>query len=287
MTPVKRKKALPDPDKLLSHPAALCNILRRIAIAAGDITLEYFEGLRDMEVETKSDSSPVTLADRAAEEYIETQLLEILPHVPIIGEEAVSAGDQGEIQNEEWFFLVDPLDGTKEFISGSGEFTVNIALIRNEEPCMGVVYAPAKGELYAGYERTALRWTQDSQKDKDIHVRPIPAAGLTVVASKSHGDPEKLDRFLEGFKVNKLIKRGSSLKICAIAAGKADLYPRFGPTCEWDTAAAHAVLSAAGGILTDTKGRPLKYGQGRPGYLNPEFIAGSFEWFAQNDESGP
>jgi 3'(2'), 5'-bisphosphate nucleotidase len=145
---------------------------------------------------------------------------------------------------------------------------------------LGVVYAPAHGLLYAGHGAgSAVRWNIDTQADKPIAVRRPPESGLTVVASRRHGDGARLDAFLQDFKVEKLLKRGSSLKICAVAEGRADLYPRFGPTCEWDTAAGHAVLNAAGGALTDLQGQPLRYGGVRPRFLNPEFIAASFDWF--------
>ena len=267
--------------KLLNNPGALCNMVKRIAQDAGDITLKYFDGLEDMKVDSKHDDSPVTLADREAEGFIQMSLEQLVPGVPVIGEEAVALGKAPKLQEgQEYFWLVDPLDGTKEFIDGGGDFTVNIALIKNGEPVLGVVFAPAKGELYAGHgPGTATRWLEDSDNEKSISVRPPPKGGVTVVASKRHGDSKKLDKFLELFKIEKLVKRGSSLKICVIAGGKADIYPRFGPTCEWDTAAADAVLRAAGGVLTDTDGEPLKYGGSNPKWLNPEFVACSFEWF--------
>lgn len=267
-------------SKLLENPAALCNMLKRIAIEAGEITLKYFDGLEDMQVDCKHDDSPVTLADREAEAFIQMSLESILPDIPMIGEEGVALGKAPEIsKGQEYFWLVDPLDGTKEFISGGEDFTVNIALIKNGAPVLGVVYAPARGELYAGYEGgRAVKWLQDTDSEKEISVRACPKEGLTVVASKSHGDPTRLEKFLEKFKINKLAKYGSSLKICVIAAGKADIYPRFGPTCEWDTAAADAVIRAAGGMVTDTEGKPLQYGGANPKWLNPEFIASSFEW---------
>lgn len=277
-------------DKLLQSRPALCNMVRRIAIEAGEITLEYFDEEVDSGLQTKGDGSPVTLADQKAEELIEAKLLEILPDVPIIGEESVSEGRETDLSGEDYFWLVDPLDGTKEFISGRPDYTVNIALIHEAEPVLGVVYAPAKGELYLGYEDLhrgelkALRWFEDSDTEKEITVRPPPKEGLTVVSSKSHGDNSRQDQFLENYKINKVMKRGSSLKICAIAAGKADIYPRFGPTCEWDTAAGHAVLRAAGGYLRQIDGSKMTYGtSGDPKRLNPEFIASSFEWWDLED----
>lgn len=263
-------------DKLLHHPEALCNRVRRIALEAGALTLEHFDESGYKGADAKADGSPVTIADREAEALIENALKDIFPDIPIVGEEAVAGGYRPDLSAQEYFWLVDPLDGTKEFISGSGEYTVNIALIKNGVPILGVVYAPAKGELYAGAgEGTAIRWSEDSDKERSIYVRRPPKEGLTVVASRSHGDDEKLQKFLEGLKVSKVLKRGSSLKLCAIAAGKADIYPRFGPTSEWDIAAGHAVLIAAGGTVTGLDGAPLTYGGADPDFLNPEFIASS------------
>ncbi|MCB1531892.1 MAG: 3'(2'),5'-bisphosphate nucleotidase CysQ [Alphaproteobacteria bacterium] len=258
-------------------------MVRRIALEAGEITLKYLDDIEAMNVDTKNDDSPVTLADREAEMYIQMSLEKITPNIPMVGEESVALGRAPALDGAEYFWLVDPLDGTKEFIAGGGDYTVNIALIHKGTPIMGVVYAPAKGVLYAGYGEQAVKWSEDSDKDKPISVRPIPRTGLVVVASKSHGSAEKLDKFLEGFKVEKLVKRGSSLKICAIAEGRADIYPRFGPTCEWDTAAGHAVLKAAGGFLTKECGTELCYGGANPKFLNPEFIASSFAWFDEED----
>lgn len=273
-------------EKLLSHPGALCNMIRRIALEAGEITLRYFDDIDGADVNKKDDGSPVSLADREAEAYIQKELAQMTPDIPMIGEEAVAQGTAPDLQSCEYFWLVDPLDGTKEFVTGGDDFTVNIALIKNGAPVMGVVYAPALGDLYAGYgPGTALRWREDSGAEKALRVRSSPAKGLTVVASARHGNNEVLNKFLEGFKIEKVIKRGSSLKICAIAEGKADLYPRFGPTCEWDTAAGHAVLNAAGGFITDTNGAPLRYGGLRDKFLNPEFIASAFEWNAENHDT--
>lgn len=272
-------------EKLLQNPQALCNMIRRLAIDAGEITLKYFDGLEDMQVDQKNDDSPVTLADREAEAFIQMSLGQLTPSIPMVGEEGVALDKAPDIkEGAEYFWLVDPLDGTKEFINGTEEFTVNIALIKNGQPFLGVVYAPAKGEMFAGYgEGTAIRWTEEIGEDKSISVRPVPKGGMTVVASKSHSNDEKLGRFLELFKVEKLIKRGSSLKICAVAQGKADIYPRLGPTCEWDTAAGDAVLRAAGGMITDLDGQPMKYGGTNPKWLNPEFVACSFEWFDKGE----
>ncbi len=277
-----RPKPLPtETQKLIDNPGALCNMVRRIAIEAGEITLHYFDMAGDSHIEAKSDGSPVTLADREAETLIQMKLEEITKGIPIVGEEAASLGKAPkDFDRDGYFWIVDPLDGTKEFISGGGDYTVNIALIYKGEPILGVVYAPAKGEMYAGHGLgTAIRWNEETDTEKQISVRNSPQGGLVVVASKSHGDESKLERFLEMFKIDKVVKRGSSLKICIIAAGKADLYPRFGPTCEWDTAAADAVLRSAGGVITDVDGKALQYGGSNPKWLNPEFIACSFKWF--------
>ncbi len=259
--------------------------MRRIAIGAGEITLKYYDGLEDAQVTSKEDGSPVSLADQEAEAYIQKELAELTPDIPFVGEEGAAAGALPDIKDEEYFWLVDPLDGTKEFISGGNDFTVNIALIKNGAPIMGAVYVPVTGIMYAGHgQGSAIRWSEDTDKEKSIHVRRPPNEGLTVVASKSHGDQARLDEFLADFKIKKVIKRGSSLKICTIAEGKADIYPRLGPTCEWDTGAADAVLRSAGGMITDTKGQPLKYGGADPKFLNPEFIAAAFDWHSSDDE---
>jgi 3'(2'), 5'-bisphosphate nucleotidase len=261
-------------SKLLQNLPALCNMVRRIALEAGHVTLEYFDEAGYRGADVKGDGSPVTEADRAAEAVIEKALAEAIPGVPVVGEEAFAAGKVPGLSAASHFWLVDPVDGTKEFISGSGDYTVNIALIHDGAPVLGVVYAPAKGELYAGCgPGTAVRYLEDSDKEKPISVRPPPAKGLTVVASRNHGDGGKLDKFLSSYKVAQVIKRGSSLKICAVASGKADIYPRFGPTCEWDTAAGDAVLVAAGGRMVDFTDKPLRYGKAADGFLNPEFVA--------------
>ena len=266
-------------EQLLNNLPALSNMVRRVAVDAGDIILKYFDLPDHGQIEDKDDGSPVTLADREAEAFIMMSLQAFMPDIPVIGEESVALGQIPKIASSEYFWLVDPLDGTKEFIAGNDEFTVNIALIKDNRTVLGVVYAPATGILYAGHgEGTAIRWSQDTDKDKSVRVRPAPDEGLTIVASRNHGNDEKLNTLLESFKVKKLIQYGSSLKICAIAEGKADMYPRLGPTCEWDTAAAQAVLEAAGGVLTDMDGSSFTYGHKVRDFLNPEFVAASENW---------
>lgn len=262
--------------KLLAHPQALCNIIRRIAVAAGDITLQYFDeaGIDEGLYTTKPDGSPVTRADIEAEAHIIAELASMLPDVPVIAEEAYGRGEIPSLAGHDYFFLIDALDGTKQFKKGDEHYTVNIALVHKGEPVIGVVYAPAKGELYAACgSGTAVRWLADNDNEKFIKVRRPPHAGLTVIASKDHGQTTRMDAFLQSHKVAKRLSMGSSLKLCFIAAGKADLYPRFGETSEWDTAAGDAILRAAGGIITDLQGQPLVYGKHESKFLNPEFIA--------------
>jgi 3'(2'), 5'-bisphosphate nucleotidase len=265
--------------KYINNLGALCNIMKRLVRDAGDITLDYFDDAGYHGADIKADGSPLTLADQKAEDLIRAKLAELTPELLFVGEEMVANGERPDLSEAEYFWVVDPLDGTKEFISGSGDYTVNIALVHKDTPILGVIYAPVHGDLYAGYKGgEATRWLEDTDIEKSIRVRKSPTKGLTIVASGRHGDVDRMEEFLSGFKVNKTIKRGSSLKMCMIAAGKADMYPRFGPTCEWDTAAADAILRAAGGIMTDLEGSPLRYGGEDPKFLNPEFIASSFDW---------
>tara|TARA_B100001989_G_scaffold242515_1_gene209347 strand:- start:240 stop:1070 length:831 start_codon:yes stop_codon:yes gene_type:complete len=272
-------------SKLLSHRAALCNIVKRVAVEAGELILEYADGLRENETSAKTDGSPVTRADEEAEKLIEKKMYEILPDIPFIGEEKVAAQGAVDTNSSEYFWLVDALDGTREFISGGENYTVNIALIHNKVPVLGVVYAPEKGELYYGFteengEGQAFRYLEDTDKEKKIRVRSMPKEGLVVFSSKHFANNERMEKFLQNFKVAKILHMSSSLKICHIAAGKADLYPRLGKTCEWDTAAGDAVLRAAGGAVRDLEQNIFCYGQGiRENYLNPEFVASSIDVF--------
>jgi 3'(2'), 5'-bisphosphate nucleotidase len=229
----------------------------------------------DFAVRDKVDTSPVTVADEAAEKIILADLAAIAPGVPVIAEESVAAGKVPAIA--ERFFLVDPLDGTREFVARRDEFTVNIALIENGEPILGVVFAPARRELYWGDVKAAKAGHLDADPDgtmpslgNAISARWAPASGLTVVASRSHRTPET-DAFLANYPVVEFRSIGSSLKFCLVAAGEADLYPRIGTTMEWDTAAGHAVLQAAGGRVTGLAGEPFRYG--KPGFRNGDFLA--------------
>ncbi len=199
----------------------------------------------------------------------------IAPGVPVIAEESVAAGRVPAIADR--FFLVDPLDGTREFVGHRDEFTVNIALIENGEPMLGVVFAPARRELYWGDVRAGKAGHIDADPDgtmpsmgSAISARRPPADGLTAVASRSHRTPET-DAFLANYPVVEFRSIGSSLKFCLVAAGEADIYPRIGTTMEWDTAAGHAVLKAAGGRVTGLAGEPFRYG--KPGFRNGNFLA--------------
>jgi 3'(2'), 5'-bisphosphate nucleotidase len=219
----------------------------------------------------KEDRSPVTAADGAGEEVILAALAKLTPDIPIVAEESVAAGRIPEVGDGP-FWLVDPLDGTKEFISKNGEFTVNIALIQGQEPVLGVVLAPALGKVWwgaRGLGATARDGTSSAPRPITVRTKP---ASLVAVASRSHADPET-EAFLDAAGVAERISAGSSLKFCLVAEGKADLYPRFGRTMEWDTAAGHAVLSAAGGRVTTRDGAPFVYR--KPGFENPDFIARS------------
>lgn len=225
--------------------------------------------------EQKSDRSPVTQADRRAEAVILKALSECLPGVPVLAEESFEAGVRPETGDR--FVLVDPVDGTREFIAKNGEFTVNIALVESGRPVAGCVYAPALKRLYAGGE-TAFAADAAPGADparlsfKPIRVRSVPAPGSTAVMSRSHPDQETL-AFTRAEGVVDTISAGSSLKFCRVAEGEADLYPRFGPTMEWDTAAGHALLSAAGGTVLKPDGSPFTYGKASEAYRNGPFIA--------------
>lgn len=259
---------------MIELPAGLSGeALARIAVEAGSVIDRFY---RDgCAVAHKADHSPVTEADRAAEAVILARLHDIAPGLPIIAEEEAAAGRIPEIGRI--FALVDPLDGTKEFIARSGEFTVNIAVIVDRTPVMGVVYAPAISRLWAA--DAAGAWTCDVPPGGDlprariaVAARRPPVGGLTVIASRSHGT-SKADAYVKAFNVAERIAAGSSLKFCRVAEGAADLYPRFGRTMEWDTAAGHAIVRMAGGRVETLDGQPLAYGKADRGFDNPDFVA--------------
>ena len=251
---------MPDLDRLLPEIVALAD-------RAGTVILEHYQG--DVAVRAKADASPVTAADEAAEAVILARLAELTPEIPVVAEETVAAGHVPEIGDGP-FWLVDPLDGTKEFLSKNGEFTVNIALVQAREPILGVVLAPARRQAWWGVRAKGASARDAEGNTRPIAVRKPPADGLVAIASRSHRDAET-QAFLDQAGVAECISAGSSLKFCLVAEGKADLYPRFGRTMEWDTAAGHAVLAAAGGHITTRDGASFLYR--KPGFENPPFIA--------------
>jgi 3'(2'), 5'-bisphosphate nucleotidase len=277
----------------MPHPSfnELNSALVPLAIEVGQLILSYYHS--DLEIETKSDDSPVTLADKAAEKLIIDNLTTSWPDITIVAEEMCAAGHIPDVSGT--FFLVDPLDGTKEFINKRDEFTVNIALIVNNSPYYGLVLTPALGELFitlsaesAGFLQLHGNLKDLTDEDKifapskftSISARDWPETGPVGVVSRSHPD-EITAAFLKKNNVKDQISAGSSLKFCQLARGLADLYPRFGPTMEWDTAAGHAVLSSAGGALVTGSGDPFLYGKYDRKYLNGEFIASSKEALAK------
>lgn len=254
----------------------LIAVLRTLAERAGKIVLAYYVEDEEIEVRRKEDSSPVTEADEACEKFILEALAKLTPDIPVVSEEAASEGHIPEVAAGERFWLVDPLDGTREFISRNGEFTVNIALIEDGEPVAGVVHAPALAMTWAGVrepgsDKGLAVYAETDKPTMPIAARTPPTEGLTIVASRRHGSGDELEAFLADKQVKERVSAGSSLKFCLVATAKADLYPRFGRTMEWDTAAGQAVLMAAGGRVETQDGAPLGYG--KPGYENPYFIA--------------
>jgi 3'(2'), 5'-bisphosphate nucleotidase len=244
--------------------------LSETAIEAGQVIMEIRE--KKFDVLFKDDNSPVTLADQAAEDIILRDLKKLTPSIPIIAEE--NTNKKGLVDVGDVFWLVDPLDGTKEFITDSDEFTVNIALIEYGVPTFGIVYAPALSVLYMTKTPTSavIRELDKNMiaNEKSIMVRKVPYEGITAITSKSHGD-ETTEDFLQKYNITQRLSKGSSLKFCLLAAGEADFYPRFGPTMEWDTAAGHAILNAAGGHISHLDGTPFHYH--KKDFRNGPFIA--------------
>jgi 3'(2'), 5'-bisphosphate nucleotidase len=247
-------------------PGARLKVLAAIVVKAGSVVMRHYEA--GVDVRHKQDRSPVTDADEEAERLILAELAAQFPGVPVVAEEEAAAGRIVPVR--EHFFLVDPLDGTREFLNRNGEFTVNVAEVVAGSAVAGVVYAPATGRLFAGDTGGAFEMSPDLEKARPITARAAPKAGLVAVTSRSHND-EKTAEYLKQFNVTAFRNAGSSLKFCLVAAGEADIYPRAGRTMEWDTAAGHAVLAAAGGSVTRWDGSPLAYG--KPGFENPAFVA--------------
>lgn len=245
-----------------------------IARQAGAVVMEVYASA--FAVKGKADTSPVTEADLRAEALIVPALQALLPGVPVVAEEAVSRGEVPAVARRFW--LVDPLDGTREFVARNGEFTVNIALIEDGVPVLGVVYIPVQDRLFSGVSAPAPApvrgqgaWVVDQGRRRAIACREVPPEGITLACSRSHGDEAAMQAWLGPRRVAARVGVGSSLKFGLIAAGEADLYPRLGRTMEWDTAAGHAVLLAAGGDVLCLAGGALRYG--KRGYENPHFVA--------------
>jgi 3'(2'), 5'-bisphosphate nucleotidase len=238
-----------------------------LARRAGTAILEVYA--QDFDVERKADNSPLTIADMRSHQIIMQGLQALTPDLPVLSEEA---SDIGFEMRRGWprYWLVDPLDGTKEFVSRNGEFTVNIALIEEHAPILGVVFVPVTDTLYTGARRGGAMRQVGAQPPLPIRVRIPTAIPLRIVGSRSHRD-DTLDRFLPQLEPYELVGVGSSIKFCLVAEGSADLYPRFGPTSEWDTAAAQAIVEAAGGSVVKLDGSPLRYNT-KPELLNPHFI---------------
>lgn len=258
------------------QPAQLLDSVIQIAHRAGGAILEVYES-PDFNVELKGDDSPLTRADIAANKLIVEGLTELTPDIPVLSEESkqVPFADRRDWST---YWLVDPLDGTKEFIKRNGEFTVNIALVSNGSPVLGVVYAPVLHRTYYAANGVGA-FVQEGQGEAE----PIKAAAyegtpIKIVASRSHAGPD-LQGFLDSVGDYDVVSMGSSLKLCLVAEGAAHLYPRLGPTMEWDTAAAHAVVNEAGGSVTDLEGTPLRYN--KEDLLNPYFMvsgAPAYPW---------
>ena len=238
-----------------------------IAERAGSAIMEIYQ-LNDVDVTHKSDQSPLTLADSTASKIIEDGLQKITPDWPIISEESSIFGYQ---ERKEWncFWLVDPLDGTKEFINKNGEFTVNIALIKNGQPVLGVVLAPAIDQCYFASKGQGA-FLKNQRKTKQIQSKNVLSEPATIAVSRSHID-KNTKKLIERIKNPEIIYMGSSLKVCLVAEGRIDCYPRLGPTMEWDTAAAHCIINEAGGQIVDKNGDELRYNKAH--LENPYFIS--------------
>jgi len=248
--------------------------INSLAIKAGDLIMEIYN--RDFYIETKSDNSPLTEADLASHHCIVDGLRALTPDIPVLSEESSESDLDGRISWRK-YWLIDPLDGTKEFIKKNGEFTVNIALIEDGQAALGVVYAPALNVLYYGDSEGAFKVEDVANKSaqvQSIKVKRLPIKGdqWSIVGSRSHQSDEFLE-FVSNINNHDIVSMGSSLKICLVAEGKADLYPRLGLTSEWDTAAAHAVVNAAGGLLLQYPELiPLEYNTKPETLLNPFFV---------------
>ena len=238
----------------------------RIAGQAAATIMAHYQG--EISVVSKSDGSPVTDADREADTMIVRALRTLTPDIPVVSEESVAAGDIPDVSGGT-FWLVDPLDGTRGFIDRTGDFSVNIGLIRHGDPALGVILAPIEGRSWCGIVGHGAFEQGDGDIAQPITVREADPAALTVVASRSHRNPA-LEQYIADNGITHAVARGSAVKFCLVARGDADLYPRTSPTMEWDTAAGHAILVAAGGTMTSFDGSRFRYG--KPGFLNGCFM---------------
>ncbi len=248
-----------------------------LAIQAGNAILEVYA--TDFDVQSKSDKSPLTQADLASNNCIVAGLMELTPDIPIISEES-GLPKFDERRQWERYWLIDPLDGTKEFVNRNGEFTVNIALIKSNQPVFGVVHVPVQNKTYIGCEGRGSE-LRDGGQVTAIRVTNSSSVPVRIVGSRSHRG-SSLDAFLEKLGESDMVPMGSSLKFCTVAEGKADIYPRLGPTSEWDTAAAQAVVEQAGGQVLELDGKPLSYNK-KSDILNPWFVvigATDHDWLA-------
>jgi 3'(2'), 5'-bisphosphate nucleotidase len=252
------------------NDVALLELAAGLAVRAAEVILAV--RARGFATTRKADRSLVTEADHLSEALIVAGLRDAAPEIPVIAEEAVAAGAMAEASP--CFWLVDPLDGTREFTDGNDDFAVNIGLVRDGRVVLGVVGVPATGELFGGIVGVGA-WKRLGLVETPVRARVPPPEGLTVLASRHHGDTARLDAFLAGRPVAKMLNFGSSLKFCRLAEGIADLYPRFGRTMEWDTAAPQAVLEAAGGSVRALDGETLRYG--KKGWDNPAFVCAGAE----------
>ena len=254
---------------------AMLEPVLEIARAASEKIIAVYN--RDFTVEQKADHSPLTEADMAAHEVIESRLQALYPEIPVLSEESSHIPFE---ERRQWqrYWLVDPLDGTREFVKRNGEFTVNIALIEGHEPIMGVIVVPVTGvSYYAARDNGA--WKVVDGEVSEVKVRRREPGFMIVAGSRSHAS-DSLVAFLERIGEHELVSMGSSLKFCLVAEGKADVYPRLGPTSEWDTAAAHCIVNEAGGSLTDTHMKPLLYNT-KESLLNPSFFVSGeamYDW---------
>jgi 3'(2'), 5'-bisphosphate nucleotidase len=245
--------------------AELLELAAGLAVPAAETILAI--RARGFAVTRKADRSVVTEADHAAEAIIAAGLRAAAPEIAVIAEEEAASG--AVLLPAACFWLVDPLDGTREFTDGGNDFAVNIGLVRDGRVVLGVVGVPATGEVFGGIVGVGA-WKRLNGAQTPVRARTVPPEGLTVLASRHHGDATRLDAFLAGRAVAKMMNFGSSLKFCRLAEGLADLYPRFGRTMEWDTAAPQAVLEAAGGTVRTLDGETLRYG--KQGWENPHFV---------------